>query len=174
MHAQTPASIPSGTRIAVVTVSDRCAAGAREDLSGPIVQRALEEAGFEVERTLVPDGAASVRTALTSALASPARAVITIGGTGLSPRDLTPEATAPLLHRLLPGISEALRADARDAAPGAVLSRGLAGTAHRPGDEPPDVFVVNLPGSQAAARDGVAYLLPLLPHILDQLQGGDH
>lgn len=192
MSAPAPPPAPPGTIVAVITVSDRCASGAREDRSGPVAREALEAAGYAVENTLVPDGEANVSAAVTGALAQGAHAVLTLGGTGLAPRDRTPEGTRPLLARELPGIAEALRADARAVAPGAILSRGLAGTAPRarlgpaagetnggsavvpPALDPAEALVVNLPGSPGAARDGVALLLGLLPHLLDQLAGGDH
>ena len=118
----------------------------------------------------MPDGVESVTRAIEAAIGSGARLVITSGGTGVGPRDLTPEGTRPLLVRELPGIAEALRSEGARHNPMAVLSRGLAGIA----GEPPRVVVVNLPGSVSAVEQGLAVLLPLMPHIHDQLGGGDH
>ncbi|GAB3296758.1 MogA/MoaB family molybdenum cofactor biosynthesis protein [Pseudoclavibacter terrae] len=160
--------------IAVITVSDRSARGEREDLSGPATIEALARHGYTAATlSVVPDGATVVRDAIAHAADAGAQLIVTLGGTGLSPRDETPEATWPLITRELPGIAEALRATARDRVPTAILSRGLAGIIDRPGRGAPSL-VVNLAGSPGAARDGVALLAPLIPHILDQLRGGDH
>lgn len=153
----------------VITVSDRSAAGERADLAGPALAERLEQAGFLVERVVIPDGAASVAAAIRAA-ASHSRVVITTGGTGVGPRDRTPEGTRPELSWELPGIPELLRAHGRTTAPHVVLSRGLAGVI----DVGTGVFVLNLPGSPSAAAEGLDLVLPLLPHLLDQLEGGDH
>ncbi len=155
-------------RVVVVTVSDRCAAGEREDASGPAACEALRAAGRVVQASgVVPDGVPSVGEALRRAVADGADVVLTLGGTGVGPRDRTPEATREVLDRELPGIAEAVRAHGREAAPTAVLSRGLAGVAGR-------TLVVNLPGSPAAVRQSLDVVLPLVPHVVDQLRGGDH
>jgi molybdenum cofactor biosynthesis protein B len=151
-----------------VTVSDRSSRGERPDTGGPLLAGLLAELGLDVgDVVLVPDEVDAVRTALREA----ARAhdlVVTTGGTGLSPRDVTPEATAPLLDRRVPGLEEALRARGAATVPTAVLSRGLVGTIGR-------TLVVNLPGSTGGVRDGVAVLAPVLDHALAQLAGGgDH
>lgn len=154
-----------------ITVSDRCARGEQSDASGPTIVFALREAGFTVaEAQVVPDGEDNVRGAIEAALASGARLILTTGGTGISPRDRTPEGTRPLLDRELPGIPEALRAEGARRTNTAALSRGLAGIA----GSPPQALVVNLPGSLNAVREGLDVLLPLVPHILDQLDGGTH
>jgi molybdenum cofactor synthesis domain-containing protein len=156
----------------VLTVSDRSAAELREDVTGPLVVAGLRAAGFDVAEALViPDGEESVQEALTEALADGTDFVLTLGGTGVGPRDRTPEGTAPLLVAELPGIAEELRRVGLRTVPTAVLSRGLAGIAEA-GER--RAFVVNVPGSRGAAEDGLTVLVPLIPHIVDQLTGGDH
>lgn len=160
-------------RALVITVSDRCAAGERADRSGPLLVTALTEAGYEVDAEVIPDGAESVAAALTRGLDAGARLLITTGGTGVGPRDRTPEGTRGVLSRELPGLAEALRAAGASATPHAWLSRGIAGVVDAATDHP-GALIVNLPGSPGAARDGAAVILPLAPHVLDQLTGGDH
>ncbi len=156
-------------RCAVVVVSDRGASGVTEDRSGPTAREALEEAGHHVaEVVVVPDGEASVADALTRAMADGVDVVLTSGGTGVGPRDLTPEGTRPFLQRELPGLAEALRRHGAADVPTAVLSRGLAGVTAD------GVLVVNLPGSPGAVRSGLEVLVPLLRHVVHQVAGGDH
>jgi molybdenum cofactor biosynthesis protein B len=158
----------AGWRACVLTVSDRSSRGERPDSSGPLLASLLRELGLEVdEPVVVPDEVPAVQAALREACSS-YDLVVTTGGTGLSPRDVTPEATLPLLDRLVPGIAEALRQRGAAAVPTAVLSRGLAGAVG-------STLVVNLPGSSGGVKDGVAVLAPVLEHALAQLRGGgDH
>ncbi|WP_330998363.1 MogA/MoaB family molybdenum cofactor biosynthesis protein [Georgenia yuyongxinii] len=155
----------------VITVSDRCARGEAEDRSGPLAATLLADLGVRADVVVVPDGVESVRAAVGDALAAGARLVLTTGGTGIGPRDVTPEGTRPLLARELPGLAQAIRDRGAAKLPAAVLSRGLAGiAAGRDGE----VLVVNAPGSPGAVRDAVAVLGPLVGHVLDQLAGGAH
>ena len=160
-------------RAAVITVSDRSASGERADASGPAATARLAEAGFEaVHVAIVPDGAASVEAAIAAALTAGFRLVVTTGGTGVGPRDLTPEGTLPLLAAELPGVAEEIRRRGASVVPTAVLSRGLAGIVAPTGA--PRAVVVNLPGSTGGVEDGLDVLIPLMPHLIAQLDGGDH
>jgi molybdenum cofactor synthesis domain-containing protein len=151
-----------------VTVSNRAAAGVYEDRSGPVLARLLAEAGCSVDGPLVvPDGE-PVEVALREAVTAGYDVVVTTGGTGLTPGDLTPEMTRRVLDREVPGIAEAIRAGGAAAGvPAAILSRGIAGLAGA-------VLIVNLPGSTGGVRDGMAVLGPILAHAVDQAHGGDH
>lgn len=154
----------------VITVSDRSAAGVRADTSGPLAAELLAAVGVAADVVVVPDEIEAVADAIRAAVAGGARVVVTTGGTGVGPRDVTPEATAPLLARALPGVAEAMRAGGAEHQPAAVLSRGLAGVTA--GSRP--ALVVNAPGSPGGVRDALAVLGGLVPHVLDQLDGGDH
>jgi molybdenum cofactor synthesis domain-containing protein len=152
-----------------VTVSNRAAAGVYADKSGPVLVELLRLAGCtSVDGPVViPDGD-PVEATLRDALAAGYDVVVTTGGTGLTPADLTPEMTRRVLEREIPGIAEALRrAGAAAGVPAAILSRGLAGVAGR-------TLIVNLPGSTGGVRDGMAVLAPVLGHAVSQLNGGDH
>ena len=148
-------------RAAVLTVSDRVSRGEAEDVSGDLLAELLGGDGHEVERAVVPDEADVIAAAIEE-LASSASLVLTTGGTGLAPRDVTPEATRTVLQREAPGIAEALRADAIARTPHGLLSRGVAGVVGR-------TLVVNLPGSTGGCRDGYAVLRPALEHAVSLL-----
>ncbi len=152
----------------VITISTRAAAGVWEDTSGPIIVEGLRDLGLLVDAPLViPDGP-DVRTELQRAVDEDFDLVITTGGTGHTPMDLTPEFTREVIERESPGIAELIRAQGvANGVPTAVLSRGIAGIAG-------STLIVNLPGSSGGARDGIAALSPILEHALDQIRGGDH
>ncbi|WP_084259546.1 MogA/MoaB family molybdenum cofactor biosynthesis protein [Microtetraspora malaysiensis] len=152
----------------VITVSNRASAGIYEDTSGPLLARLLAEAGCATVDgpAVVPDGE-PVEVALRKGLADGYDVIVTTGGTGLTPLDLTPEMTRRVLDREIPGIAEAVRQANREKVPASVLSRGLSGQAG-------STLVVNLPGSSGGVRDGMAVLAPILAHAVDQIRGGDH
>jgi len=155
-------------RAAVLTVSDRSAAGLRPDAGGPVAVSALREAGFECpDAIVVPDGADSVAEALQALTDAGARLIVTTGGTGVGPRDRTPEGTAGLLDTEIPGLAEELRRRGAAEKPAGMLSRGVAGIAR-------GTLVVNLPGNPAAVASGMPVILSVARHVIDQVGGGDH
>lgn len=151
----------------IITVSDRAAAGVRDDRSGPTGADLLTAAGWTADIAIVPDERAQIESAVRAAVADGARLVVTTGGTGIGPRDVTPEATLPLLSPLIPGIAEELRRIGAVEMPTALLSRGVAGI-HA------GALVVNLAGSPGAVRDGIPVILGVVDHVLSQHAGGDH
>jgi molybdenum cofactor synthesis domain-containing protein len=155
-------------RAAVITASNRAFNGVYEDTSGQVLLNGLKSLGYDIEAVLVvPDELEKISTAIHSAINDELDLVVTTGGTGISPFDITPEATAPLIEKQMPGILEALRAYSRDKVPTTDLSRGVAGVTNK-------TLIINLPGSPGAAKDGLVIIERLAPHIHDQLAGHDH
>jgi molybdopterin adenylyltransferase len=147
----------------VLTISDGVAQGERRDESGTLLEELLGAEGYEVERRVVPDERSEIAAAI-EALTDEAQLVLTTGGTGVAPRDVTPEATASVLERQVPGIAEAIRADAVSRTPHGLLSRGVAGVRG-------SALVINLPGSPGGCRDGFAVVREALPHAVRLVAG---
>jgi molybdenum cofactor synthesis domain-containing protein len=156
-------------RIAVViTASNRASAGVYADTSGEILAAGLTKLGYELKDPIViPDNISQIQAAIELSLAGNVDLIVTTGGTGVSPHDVTPEATAPLIKKLLPGIPEAFRAYSRDRVPTTDLSRGLAGVTG-------SSLIINLPGSPGGVKDGLVIIERLAGHIHDQIAGVDH
>ncbi len=153
---------------AVLTVSDRSAAGIREDAAGPVAVAALREAGFAcADAVIIADGADLVERSLRQLVDAGIRLIVTSGGTGVAPRDQTPEGTVRVIERQLPGIAEELRRSGAAVKPAAMLTRGIAGVTGR-------ALIVNLPGSPKAVAEGMPIVLSVARHVLDQLDGEDH
>ncbi|CAB4881457.1 unannotated protein [freshwater metagenome] len=155
-------------RAAVITASNRAFKGVYEDKSGQILLEGLKTLGYQIDSVLIlPDEIEKISSAIKDAIKDGIDLLVTTGGTGVSPFDVTPEATAPLIKKEMPGILEALRAYSRDKVPTTDLSRGAAGVTNK-------TLIINLPGSPGAAKDGLVIIERLASHIHDQLAGHDH
>lgn len=154
-----------GLNVAVITVSDRAHAGTYEDLTGPLIAQRFSDFGATImQQVIVPDDVKAITDEIKHGLI--ADVIITTGGTGVAPRDVTPEATRPFITTELPGIPEALRSHGAQSNPMAVIGRGLAGFHDK-------TLIVNLPGALRAVEEGMDILLPLIPHLIGQRAGGD-
>jgi molybdenum cofactor synthesis domain-containing protein len=152
----------------VITASNRASAGVYADTSGEVLAAGLAKLGYELkDPVVIPDNISQIQAAIEMSLASKIDLIVTTGGTGVSPHDVTPEATAPLIKKLLPGISEAFRAHSRERVPTTDLSRGLAGVTG-------SSLIINLPGSPGGVKDGLVIIERLAGHVHDQIAGIDH
>jgi len=150
-------------RALVITASDRSAAGKREDASGAVVEELLGGAGFDVDRSILPDERDVISAALVDG-AMTHQLIVTTGGTGLTPRDVTPQATLAVIDHEVPGLAEAMRAAGLRTTPMAALSRGVVGVRGR-------TLIVNLPGSPSGARESLEAIIETLPHAVEMLGG---
>ena len=158
----------ASVKAAIITASARASAGVYEDTSGEILKNGLSALGYEVaDVVIVPDDIKRISDAISTALSAQVDLIVTTGGTGVSPTDVTPEATAPHIQKLLPGIAEAMRAYSREKVPTADLSRAIAGINA-------STLIINLPGSPRAVKDGLVIIERLAGHIHEQLRGKDH
>jgi molybdenum cofactor synthesis domain-containing protein len=169
-------SAPPRPGAVAVTVSDRSSDGRREDESGRLLVQALRALGYDLTSSVVvPDGVESVAGALRAAVADGARLVVTTGGTGMGPRDLTPEGTRQVITRENPGMAELMRREGCRHTPYAAVSRGVVGVVDWPVERGVGgTLVVNLPGRPSAVQEGMEIIGPLLGHVLSQVSGGDH
>ncbi len=155
-------------KIVIITVSDSCSEGKREDTSGPLIKQMVESMGKVIEYKIIPDEKASIRGAIKEAVDElKANFVLTTGGTGLSLRDVTPEATREVVEKEISGFAELMRQKSFEITPTAILSRAIAGIRGRS-------LVINLPGSPKAVRECLEIILPLVPHALDMVKGKGH
>jgi molybdopterin adenylyltransferase len=160
--AEVPASL--GFKSAVVTVSDSCARGSREDVSGPAVMRLLQKSNFNIARhQIVSDDSIGIQKLLLD-LTSEVQFIVTVGGTGIAPRDVTPDATRAVCDRLLDGVAERMRSEGAKQTPFAALSRGVCGVRG-------EALILNLPGNPAGAVQSLESVIELIPHALELLQG---
>ena len=156
-------------RVAILTVSDSCAQGKREDISGQTIKDMLQKGGFEIcRKEIVADDHEKIVNELQHfSDKADIDVVFTTGGTGLGPRDVTPEATASVCERIIPGLGEIMRAEGLKKTKNAILSRGIAGICNR-------TIVINLPGSPRGVKESLEIILNVLPHAVDMMHGGGH
>ena len=156
-------------KVAILTISDKCSEGKREDVSGKLIEEILPKALLDVcEKSIIPDDFRAITGTLRDLSDQKGvEIVLTTGGTGLGPRDVTPEATATVCDRMVPGLSEILRSESFTKTPNAVLSRGISGMRE-------NTLIINLPGSPKGVRESLEIILDVLPHAVDMMQGGGH